>query len=320
MRIALGEQDEIRILLTRQHVTCLVRSWSEVRTLAGGPQPGFCDGSVTACQFKCPECICVLPDGSVLVTDRENNRVRAFAPDMDRISTFAGSGAWGVGDGLAAGKRRFTRRRVVLWKSGKTLVCSVLKSDLAQHLTFCRAVLLPTGSTFDRPTGMCRLHSGSVIVADTGNNCLRIITDVANAPETLAMEQEQSSAMERRRQGMNKAQQFAHEIMEESSDDEESLEDGREEEMAGVGAIRKSMSPPKQTTAWDMSRSVVSVDGSAAHVHKLPSALADANALGPGVRAWIELAVTVSRSGGELLYSAHRQAYSMALSPFDFES
>ena len=196
---------------------------------------------------------------------------------------------------------------------------SIYFIPLAWHLTILRADLLKLGSSFDRPTGMCRLHSGSIIVADTGNNCLRIITDVANAPETLAMEQEQSTTMERRRHGMNKAQQFAHEIMEESSDDEESLMEGREEEMAGVGGIRKSISPPKQTTAWDMSRSVISVDGSAAHVHKLPSALADANALGPGVRAWIELAVTVSRSGGELPCSAQKHAYSTAMFPFDFE-
>jgi len=58
----------------------------------------------------------MLPDGSVLVTDRENNRVRAFAPDMDRVSTFAGIGAWGVGDGLAAGEGQLTQGG---WCDGK---------------------------------------------------------------------------------------------------------------------------------------------------------------------------------------------------------
>ncbi len=75
--------------------------WSEVRTLAGGPVSGFSDGSVDICAMRSPEVISVLPDGSVLVSDRENNRVRCLSSDMLRLTSLAGTGEWGAKDGLA---------------------------------------------------------------------------------------------------------------------------------------------------------------------------------------------------------------------------
>ncbi len=55
------------------------------------------------CLLRTPEVVCVLPDGSVLVSDRENNRIRCLSSDMLRLSTLAGTGEWGANDGLASG-------------------------------------------------------------------------------------------------------------------------------------------------------------------------------------------------------------------------
>jgi len=75
-----------------------------VTTLAGNPpldsnnQPtgGFMDGPGTEAQFNNPGAILIQSDGSLLVTDRANNRIRKVTPD-GTVSTVAGlfdSGLW----------------------------------------------------------------------------------------------------------------------------------------------------------------------------------------------------------------------------------
>jgi NHL repeat len=59
---------------------------------------GFQDGTGTGAQFNFPLGAATLADGSVLVADRDNNRIRRV-DSVGGVTTFAGDGAPGVNDG-----------------------------------------------------------------------------------------------------------------------------------------------------------------------------------------------------------------------------
>ena len=75
--------------------------WTEVRTVAGGPKAGSVDGPVDKCQLNSPETGCLMPDGTILVADRDNNKIRWLGSKMEAVGTLAGTGEWGAADGFA---------------------------------------------------------------------------------------------------------------------------------------------------------------------------------------------------------------------------
>lgn len=70
-----------------------------VTTIAGDGQPGFINGIGQAARFNQPDGIVVDDSGSIYVSDGGNNVLRKITPD-GLVSTFAGSGAAGLVDGL----------------------------------------------------------------------------------------------------------------------------------------------------------------------------------------------------------------------------
>jgi sugar lactone lactonase YvrE len=75
---------------------------SSVSLLAGGLNaPGYRDGQSTEASFNQPYDLLELGDGTILVADFGNNRLRAVALD-GTVSTFAGTGAAGRDDGALA--------------------------------------------------------------------------------------------------------------------------------------------------------------------------------------------------------------------------
>ncbi|EKX54543.1 hypothetical protein GUITHDRAFT_63359, partial [Guillardia theta CCMP2712] len=107
--------------------------WKEVRTLAGGPKAGGTDGAVDTCELNHPEASCLLEDGSILIADRENNKIRRLDGDLRSLSSWAGNGCWGATDGLIE------------------------------------------ESTFNKPCGVCCLEDGTIVISDSGNNCIRLV-------------------------------------------------------------------------------------------------------------------------------------------------
>ena len=69
-----------------------------ITTVAGNGTPGFSgdDGPATSAQLNAPNGLATLPDGSVLIADSNNNRVRRVSPG-GIITTVAGTGAAGLG-------------------------------------------------------------------------------------------------------------------------------------------------------------------------------------------------------------------------------
>ena len=72
-----------------------------VSTLAGSGSAGFADGAGAAAQFNCPIGVAVDGEGSIIIADQWNNRVRKITPD-GTVSTLAGSGSQGFADGAGA--------------------------------------------------------------------------------------------------------------------------------------------------------------------------------------------------------------------------
>jgi DNA-binding beta-propeller fold protein YncE len=69
-----------------------------VVTVAGNGKEGYADGPGTTAQFNNPTGLIAAADGSVIVADRNNHRIRRVAPD-GTVSTLAGIGTAGFTDG-----------------------------------------------------------------------------------------------------------------------------------------------------------------------------------------------------------------------------
>jgi serine/threonine-protein kinase len=70
-----------------------------VTTLAGNGTDGYADGMAADAQFNEPWNIAVRADGTVLVADYKNHRIRMIAPD-GTVTTIAGTGTAGNADGI----------------------------------------------------------------------------------------------------------------------------------------------------------------------------------------------------------------------------
>ncbi len=89
--LALDVNGRLYIGDEHNHAIRIVEPDGSIRTLIGGRGPGFSgDGlAVLHAQVNDPESLWIRPDGSVLVTDRGNARVRLVSPS-GIISTWAG--------------------------------------------------------------------------------------------------------------------------------------------------------------------------------------------------------------------------------------
>jgi glucose/arabinose dehydrogenase len=73
-----------------------------VSTIAGDGTQGFADGPALSAKFNAPIDVAVAADGTLLVTDFKNHRIRKIA--AGRVSTVAGNANFGIvnGNGVSA--------------------------------------------------------------------------------------------------------------------------------------------------------------------------------------------------------------------------
>ena len=69
--------------------------------VVGTGEEGFQDGAAAAAMFHGVRAMLQLPDGRVLVVDRNNHRLRMLSTDLQQVSTVAGDGERGHRDGAA---------------------------------------------------------------------------------------------------------------------------------------------------------------------------------------------------------------------------
>lgn len=103
MGVELDAQGRLVVVEFGKHRLVRVETGGQITVLAGTGQAGFQDGPGATARFSSPRAVRRMADGSLLVVDYGNHRIRKVAADGS-VSTFAGSGNPGAmnGQGLAA--------------------------------------------------------------------------------------------------------------------------------------------------------------------------------------------------------------------------
>lgn len=141
--VAVAADGTVFIADSRNHRICELTPQGQVRTLAGAPTGGavggYADGTGPQARFAAPAGIAIAPDGSLLVADTGNHRLR-----------------------------RVTRTGVVTTFAGD----DTPKDDLGRPQGGHRDGP-PAQAQFRFPVGLAVDSSGVAYVADAGNGCVR---------------------------------------------------------------------------------------------------------------------------------------------------
>jgi hypothetical protein len=161
-----------------------------VGTLAGSGRPGYRDGGLFECLLDGPRDVCALPDGSLLVADDRNNCLRRIHVNAFLDPT---SPAQGVGTLTSSS---FLRPRapvvvdggsgVIVADSGHHKIRLLQFTGSSSDLEVVDSIIAGSGrqghvdgsatsAEFSVPSGVAVLEDGSVLVADSGNHCIRRI-------------------------------------------------------------------------------------------------------------------------------------------------
>jgi sugar lactone lactonase YvrE len=174
-----------------------------VSTIAGGTA-GWLDGAGTAARFNNPNGISVDAAGNLYVADTDNHRIRKIANDgLWTVSTIAGNGTSGSGDGTAA---QFDEPRgVSVDAAGNLYVADTTNHRIRKIVedppgTFTVSTIAGSGATgygnggyaddignaarFNGPVGRTIDSSGNLYVGDAGNSRIRRIAN--DGPRTVS--------------------------------------------------------------------------------------------------------------------------------------
>jgi len=167
--------------------------------VVGTGEEGFQDGAAAAARFNDVRAMLLLPDGRVLVADWWNHRIRVLSADLQQVSTVAGDGEEGHQDGGAA-QAQFNRPRgLALLPDGRVVMADsgnhrirVLSADLLQVSTVAgdggqgHRDGTAAQAQFSYPRGLALLPDGRVLVADSGNNRIRVLSADLQQVSTVA--------------------------------------------------------------------------------------------------------------------------------------
>lgn len=185
--IARDAQGSLYVADTGNNVIRKVDAAGNVTTLAGSGQAGYSNGAGPAAQFNAPGGIALDAQGNLYVADTGNQVIRKITPD-GAVSTLAGSGVKGEtnGTGTAAA---FDAPAAIAVDAAGNLVVADRGGNTVRRVTPTGAVTTLAGdgsaghvdgaltlAEFNGPSGLAIDASGTVYVADPGNNCVREIT------------------------------------------------------------------------------------------------------------------------------------------------
>ncbi|HKC63737.1 MAG TPA: SMP-30/gluconolactonase/LRE family protein, partial [Pyrinomonadaceae bacterium] len=167
----------------------------EVRTIAGGGEPGFADASKGAdARFDTPCGVALDVDGTLIVADAGNNRLRRVALD-GAVTTIAGTGVRSSQDGTLQYASFNEPTAVAVDEEGTIYVADAGGSDIR----VCSLGLWPRVTTLagvadsglldgelnrarlNNPYGIAISTDGTLIIADTGNRLVRAVVRKGDA-------------------------------------------------------------------------------------------------------------------------------------------
>ncbi|HEY6402072.1 MAG TPA: SMP-30/gluconolactonase/LRE family protein [Blastocatellia bacterium] len=159
-----------------------------VRTIAGAGEPGFRDGRGAEARFDTPCGIAVGVDGSLLVADTGNHRIRRVTLDGE-VTTIAGSGVPEDHDGYLPEAAFAEPMGIALRRDGVIFVTDAARSSVRMIDLKGQVVTTLTGGGFpgglvDGPVAIAKLNRPSLltigpndalIIADTDNGLVRAV-------------------------------------------------------------------------------------------------------------------------------------------------
>jgi hypothetical protein len=190
--IAVDAAGNIYIADTNNHRIRKV-SGGIIATLAGTGVAGFSGdgGAATSAQLSGPQDVAVDSSGNVYIADRNNNRVRRVTIADGRISTFAGSNiCCNVNDnGPATNAWLASPQGLAVDASGNVFIADTNNNRVREVATngliatvsgngaygFTGDGGAPTSAQFRSPVSIVLDPSGSLLIADTGNQRVRLV-------------------------------------------------------------------------------------------------------------------------------------------------
>jgi sugar lactone lactonase YvrE len=161
-----------------------------IETVAGTGTAGYSGdgGPATAAELNLPHGVAFLPDGTLLVADTLNNRIRAVSP-AGTITTVAGTGDYAYsGDGGPAAAAAIEAPRGVSALSGGGYLIPDTDNQRIRRVSPDGTITTVAGdgvrgfsgdggpataAALDEPFGAVATADGGLLIADTGNNRVR---------------------------------------------------------------------------------------------------------------------------------------------------
>jgi sugar lactone lactonase YvrE len=181
--VAIDNDGAIIVADTYNHRIRKIDSNGEVSTIAGSTE-GYADGTGTNAQFRNPYGVAIDNDGSIIVADSLNDRIRKIDSNGE-VSTIAGS-TEGYADGTGTNAQFNGPNGVAIDNDGAIIVADKL-NDRIRKIDSNGEVSTIAGSTegyadgtgtnaqFNGPNGVAIDNDGAIIVVDIGNHLIRKI-------------------------------------------------------------------------------------------------------------------------------------------------
>ncbi len=178
----------------KHNVKALSADEGEVGQLAGGSTlPGFRGdgGNPLSARFSSPDGIVALPDGSILVADSGNNRIRRISADGGQITTVAGNGTVAYVAGAAPLATGMSPSDLAVGPDGLVYIADPINNRVYRFDQVRRTIEsiagtgvegfsgdggLATQARLFYPSGVAVSRRGEVFIADEVNNRIRRIS------------------------------------------------------------------------------------------------------------------------------------------------
>ncbi|MCI0337916.1 MAG: hypothetical protein L0226_10085 [Acidobacteria bacterium] len=186
--VAVAEDGAIFVADTYNDRIRVISRDGQVRTLAGGSEPGFSDGPGAEARFDTPCGIAVDEDGSLLVADSGNHRIRRVESN-GRVTTIAGTGDATDFDG-APFDAAFDEPAAIAVLDKNSFYVADAEGSTVRLCTFGEQASVKTlaggypygllddelsKARLNRPTGLALLPGGELAFADSGNGLVRAL-------------------------------------------------------------------------------------------------------------------------------------------------
>ena len=189
--VAIGPDGTIYVADTYNDRVRAVSAGGQVRTVAGGGAPGDVDHTDGgAARFNTPCGVAIAPDGSLVVADTGNHKLRRVETG-GATATLAGTGAAGNQDGPPSFATFGELIGVAFDSEGNLYVADAGRSASVRVVTFGLVPLVKTlgggkgagiadgalgNARFNQPSGVAAAPDNSLVVADSGNKLVRVVT------------------------------------------------------------------------------------------------------------------------------------------------